>query len=52
MNNGKNTFAANPGPVLMLDTTIVQNRSFVELDASTMDLFGEEHFIPMKVVPT
>ena len=52
MNNGKDTFATNPGAIFVLDAAVVQNRRLVEGDAPTMNLFGEWQFIGMEVLPT
>jgi hypothetical protein len=47
----EDTFAANPGTILVSDATIVQHGSFVKIDASAMNFFGKDNLISMEVVP-
>jgi hypothetical protein len=51
MDNGKDTLAADPSAVFMLDTTIIQDGRFVEINSSAVDLLGENQFVAMEIVP-
>lgn len=51
MDDGEDTFASDPGTVLVLDPAVVQRGRLVVSDTSSMDLLGERDLFRMKVLP-
>lgn len=51
VDNGEDTFTSDPGAILVFDATVIQDSGFVEFDASSMYLFGENYLIFVEVVP-
>lgn len=51
MNDSKNTLAAHPSAVSVLDLTIIQYCSFVKLNASPVYGSGERNLVRMEVLP-
>ena len=51
MNDCEHALATNPMPVFVLDLTIIENSSFVQLYAATMNGSGERDLVGMEVLP-
>ena len=52
MNDSKDTLATNPVAIFVLDAAVIQDCSFIEVDAFGVNRFREGNFIGMKVLPT
>lgn len=48
----KDTLAAYPSTISILDLTIIEYRGFVQVDASTVYSLRKWYFVRMKVFPT
>lgn len=51
MDDGEDTFASDPGAVLVFDTAVVQRGRLVVSNTPSMDLLGERDLFRMKVLP-
>lgn len=52
MNHGKAALATHPRAIPGPDTTVVEDSSFVQENAATVDRTSEGYFIRMEVVET
>lgn len=51
VNDGKDTFACDPGAIFMFDPAIVQNGRLVQADAAAMDGARKGYLIRVEVLP-
>ena len=51
MDDGEDTLATYPRAVLVLDATVIENCSFIEVYTATMNGFGKHDLISMEEVP-
>ena len=51
VNHCKHTLAADPATILVLDTTVIEDCSLVQVDATAVNDFGKWDLIWMKIFP-
>lgn len=52
VDNGEDTLATDPRAILVLNTTVAEDRRLVEADTSAVDLTSKWNLLRMEIIPT